>query len=227
MRHLLFVGILAGLAQGQTMLDVGAAVTGGSAGVAAGKAIHDATSPLGKAAKQLEQAAGTGGGAAPSTLTIGASTPSPKTPPAANTALAPAKAAGASPVLDIGPGVPKGRPGTAKPGAIQISGGVPLPPPAAKPAAIPTAPKAAVVEPILLSAPPAPPPPPPQMTTDDLKQLSKGMTREEVLKFGAPASRITMFEDGHLLESFRYANREAAFGHVRLIDGQVSVIELR
>jgi hypothetical protein len=53
------------------------------------------------------------------------------------------------------------------------------------------------------------------------------MDRDEVLKLGAPASRITMFEDGHLIESYRYATRDTAFGHVRLTDGKVSCIELR
>ena len=57
------------------------------------------------------------------------------------------------------------------------------------------------------------------MTADDLKKVAAGMPREELLKFGAPASRITMFDDGHLLEVFSYATKDASLGRVRLTDG--------
>ena len=47
-------------------------------------------------------------------------------------------------------------------------------------------------------------PPPPVMSPEDFRTVSSGMTRADVLKFGAPASRITMFEDGHLVEVYSY-----------------------
>jgi hypothetical protein len=51
--------------------------------------------------------------------------------------------------------------------------------------------------------------------------------REEVLKLGPPASRISMFDDGHFLEIYSYATRNTPIGVVRLNDGAVSRVELR
>jgi hypothetical protein len=224
MRQLLVIGVLAGMAGGHALgqalaSDATAAAVGGTAGVVAGKKVREAVSPIfGKMANQLDKAAGD---AAPK--------PKPTAPvakpaaPAAKPAVAPVAG---TPLIDIGPGVPK-RVATTRAAAIQTSGGVPLPPPTpAKPNPAQTSPKPVYVEPILLSAPP-PPPPPPVVTAEDLKQVTEGMDREDVLKLGAPASRITMFEDGHLNESYRYATKETSFGHVRLTDGKVSGVELR
>ena len=126
----------------------------------------------------------------------------------------------AAPLLDVGPGVPK------------VSGGgsagesVPPPPPAgghrasiAKPAAVDTMPEIA-------PPPPPPPPPAPQMTPDDLKKVANGTSREDLLKLGAPSSRITMSDDGHLLETFSYWAKDASFGRVKLTDGAVSSVEV-
>ena len=66
------------------------------------------------------------------------------------------------------------------------------------------------------------PPPPPQATQDDLKDLEDGTARADVLKLGAPAARITMYEDGHLVEIYRYQSRDTTLGVVRLSDGSVS-----
>ena len=222
MRQLLMIGVLAGLSgvesHGQAMMDATAAVTGGTAGVVAGKKVSEAVNPVfGKMAKQLDKAAGD---AAPKSK---AALPASSSAPAHGTA--PMPGTGTAPMIDIGPGVPKRAPSTRA--AVPISGGVPLPPPpAVVPARTQVLAKPVRVEPILLSAPPAPPPPP-VVTADDLKQLAEGMDREDVLKLGAPASRITMFEDGHLIESYRYATRETAFGHVKLTDGKVSSIDVR
>jgi hypothetical protein len=70
-------------------------------------------------------------------------------------------------------------------------------------------------------------PPPPQATAEDLKALASGTSKAEVLKLGAPASRVTMFDDGHLVEIFRYQARDVAFGVVRLSDGSVTSVEVR
>ncbi len=48
-----------------------------------------------------------------------------------------------------------------------------------------------------------------------------------MLKLGAPASRISMFDDGHVLEIYTYAASNATFAVVRLSDGAVSRVELR
>jgi hypothetical protein len=94
---------------------------------------------------------------------------------------------------------------------------VPPPPPVASAAS------ASYVQPIPVLAPP----PPPHATPEDLQTLASGTNRSEVLKLGAPASRITMYEDGHLVEIFRYQSRESTFGVVRLSDGAVSNVQLR
>ena len=64
-------------------------------------------------------------------------------------------------------------------------------------------------------------------TPDDLQTLASGTPRAEVLKLGAPASRITMFDDGHLVEIFRYQSADTTFGVVRLSDGSVSSVQVR
>jgi hypothetical protein len=105
----------------------------------------------------------------------------------------------------------------------------PPPPPVRRAAVVPPPPPVAsaaspsYVQPIPVLAPP----PPPHATPEDLQTLASGTNRSEVLKLGAPASRITMYEDGHLVEIFRYQSRESTFGVVRLSDGAVSNVQLR
>jgi hypothetical protein len=124
----------------------------------------------------------------------------------------------AAPLLEVGPGT------------LRVSGGgvesVPPPPPPAGHRA--SAAKPASTEPLPEIAPPPPPPPPapPEITADDLKKVSSGTSREDLLKLGSPASRITMSDDGHLLESFSYASKDASFGRVKLTDGVVSSVEV-
>ena len=130
-----------------------------------------------------------------------------------------------APLLEVGPATVKG------PGAGSGSGApesVPPPPPAsghrasmAKPAVMPEA------FPEILPAPP-PPPPAPQVTAEDLKKVTNGMSREDVLKLGAPVSRIMMDDDeGHLLEVYSYADKDSSIGRVRLKDGMVASVEIR
>lgn len=127
-----------------------------------------------------------------------------------------------APLLEVGPAVVVKGPGGPE--------SVPPPPPAsghrasaAKPAA--TAPEAM---PEILPPPPPPPPPPPQVTAEDLKKLTNGMTRENVLRLGAPSSRIMMDDDeGHLVEVYSYADKDISLGRVRLKDGVVSSVEVR
>jgi len=73
-----------------------------------------------------------------------------------------------------------------------------------------------------------PPSPParPQVTADDLKKVAAGMNREQLLKIGEPAGRITLSEDGHLIEVFQYSANGASLGTVRLTDGTVSSVQL-
>jgi hypothetical protein len=124
----------------------------------------------------------------------------------------------AAPLLDVGPGV------------LKVSGGgvesVPPPPPPAGHRASAAKPVSTEPMPEIAPPPPLPPPPPPQITADDLKKVPSGTSREDLLKLGSPASRITMSDDGHLLETFSYASKDAAFGRVKLTDGAVSSVEV-
>jgi hypothetical protein len=52
------------------------------------------------------------------------------------------------------------------------------------------------------------------------------MTRGEVLQLGPPTARITMFDDGHLLEIYRYQAKDTTIGVVRLVDGSVSAVQM-
>jgi hypothetical protein len=123
------------------------------------------------------------------------------------------------PLFEVGPGVPK----------RVATESVPAPPPLANHAiahkAAPLAPQPMLpVSPVVLRYSPSPPP---EMTRDDLKQVATGAQRDDVLKMGEPAARITMFDDGHLVEVYRYADSDRTLGVVRLSDGAVSKVELR
>jgi hypothetical protein len=121
------------------------------------------------------------------------------------------------PLIEAGPGAPK-----------RETESVPPPPPL--PRRGPVKKSVAIAKPAPPPAAVAPvpaPPPPPQMTAEELRGVTAGMDRSDLLQLGAPASRITMFEDGHLMERYLYMAKDATFGEVRLSDGRVSVVELR
>ena len=65
------------------------------------------------------------------------------------------------------------------------------------------------------------------MTANDLKQVTSGMQRNEVLKLGEPTSRISMVDEGHLLEIYRYQSKDSTLGVVHLTDGAVSTVLIR
>ncbi|HUI80166.1 MAG TPA: hypothetical protein VLY24_19705 [Bryobacteraceae bacterium] len=60
----------------------------------------------------------------------------------------------------------------------------------------------------------------------DLKRITVGMSREDVLKLGTPSGRITTDDDGHLVEIFQYNVNTASAGTVRLQDGIVSDVQI-
>ncbi|HEV8145497.1 MAG TPA: hypothetical protein VGP79_03915 [Bryobacteraceae bacterium] len=123
-----------------------------------------------------------------------------------------------APLLQVGPGSPiKGR---------DTSGVVPPPPPARRAGVQTQAPPAPAPAPVVVAQVP-PPPPLPEVKLDDLKKITAGTKREEVLKLGPPASRVTMFDDGHLLEIYRYMAGDMTLGVVRLVDGSVASLLIR
>jgi hypothetical protein len=72
----------------------------------------------------------------------------------------------------------------------------------------------------------APAPAPKEVTADDLKKVAVGIGREQLLRFGPPAGRITMDEDSHLIEIFEYSANGTRLGTVRLTDGVVSSVRV-
>jgi hypothetical protein len=191
---ILLFGLLFELgASGQSMLEAGAAVAGGTVGGVAGKKVSDGlTRILGKVDAQTAKAAKA-------------------------TKDSPAKPTDASaPLLEVGPGMPK-----------SDGSNVPPPPPVRRASARRAAPAQLPVP--VIAPPPVPyvaPPPPPQVSREEFEQITAGTPRAEVLKLGSPASRITMFEDGHLLEIYRYETNESTIGSLRLIDGAVSTVKV-
>jgi hypothetical protein len=125
------------------------------------------------------------------------------------------------PALEVGPGQPKAD-----------ASGVPLPPaPAGKraPFTLPviaqiTTPEQATQLQALSDVAPALPPPP-EMSPEKLKMVAAGMSRADLLRLGAPASKIVMDENGHLLEIYSYRQNGDKIGGVRLHDGAVASVE--
>ena len=103
----------------------------------------------------------------------------------------------------------------------------PPPPPVRRAAVVPPPPPPARPALSVIRQPIPTLPPPPRATADDLKTLASGTARADVLKLGPPASRITMYDDGHLVEIYRYQSRDTTLGVVRLSDGTVSSVQLR
>jgi hypothetical protein len=103
---------------------------------------------------------------------------------------------------------------------------VPPPPPIRRAAVVPPPPPAAPTM-IGIHQPIPVLPPIPPVTADDLRAIAGGTARGDVLKLGSPASRITMYDDGHLVEIYRYQSRDTTLGVVRLSDGSVSSVQVR
>jgi hypothetical protein len=126
-----------------------------------------------------------------------------------------AKESPSTPLLQVGAGVPK----------AEVNNVPPPPPPKRQTVAARPAPPRPVTVPAVMSAvAPEPPPPPADV---DLAAIQTGMGRDALLALGIPSARITMYEDGHLLEIYQYRNHTLASGTVRLRDGAVSTVVAR
>jgi hypothetical protein len=205
---------LGGTLAAQSLVEYSGAAAGGAAGGVAGKKVSDGmTSIFNKLDKATAKAAGE---------------------------KAPEKATAKdknAPVFDVGPGVPHshGTVSAAPPSTVAAApaksareepGSVPPPPPVHRSAVVRKPTPRPVAEPVPPPIPPPPPPPPPVATAADLKTIAVGTGREDVLKLGVPAARITMYDDGHLVEIFRYMSLDTNLGIVRLSDGTVSNVQV-
>jgi hypothetical protein len=190
---------VAGLASSQAITDAAAMVAGSSVGAGAGKKVGEGISSVfNKVDATAAKAAKVEKVASVEKI---AAKPSQK-------------AADGGAVLLVGPG-----------GVVKDHSLVPPPPPK-KVAVVPPPPPAAPPTPAVLT-PVFVPPPPPQATAEVLRTVASGTPRDEVLKLGAPSSRVTMFDEGHLVEIYRYQSRDTTFGVVRLSDGSVSNVQVR
>ena len=204
MRKLFTFAILCVAASGQSMLESGAAIAGTTIGSAAGKKVSDGiNASLRKTGKVLETAA--------------KSDTEAKSGKAAKSEPKQSKSAPAAPLLQVSAGVPKAE-----------MNNVPPPPPK-RVAAKPSKPRSVSVPPVRSSVMPADPPPIPSSV--DLAGIHNGMVRDSVLALGNPSARITMYEDGHIVEIYQYrASPQASVqssGTVRLRDGAVWAVEAR
>jgi hypothetical protein len=199
MRHTgLVIFLVAGAAiQGQSLVESAAAAAGGSVGGVAGKKVSDGLTNIFNKIDKQTEKAAKQG-------EVGRGKNAP--------------------LLEVGPG-------TVRAGKGEFVT-VPPPPPLArhvatrKTAPPPQVPQAVEPEPEPVVVTP-PPPPPPEMTADGLKTVIMGMRRAEVLKLGEPAMRITMADEGHLLETYRYMAKGIPLGVVHLTDGAVSSVSFR
>lgn len=183
------------LAFGQTLTEFGAVAAGSTVGGASGKSVSNGIIAIFGKVDQQTAKA------------AAKETTKEKEPQAA--------------ALKVAPGSPAADPG-----------GVPLPPaPPAKRSAPAPLPVAKYVVPSEIArisawADVAPVlPPPPVMSPEKLCGVSLGMTRADVLGYGAPSSKITTFEDGHLVEFYSYHQNGQKFGGLKLTDGVVSNVQ--
>jgi hypothetical protein len=221
--------LAAALAGAQTMTEYGAATAGAVIGGASGKAVSNGiTAIFGKMDQQTVKAAGKEENKAKTRGSEFSVAPPP--------AIQPAAAYGGV----SGGASSSGSTGSRKParkGVVDEDTSVPPPPPLVERAPIHKA-----VETVAVSAPPPGPfapftladvlpatpiPPPPTMTPESFRRIAAGMSRHQVLSFGEPSSRVSMFEDGHMVEMFSYRSSGQPFGHLRLEDGTVVITEAK
>ena len=143
-----------------------------------------------------------------------------QTKKAAKTGVTPSASAPVNPnepVMEIGPGVPKQRASVPPP-----------PPPVHHQAMVRKQPQVPLpVRAVALPAPRAEVEKTPPVSTSALREVTTGMKRNDVLKLGMPSARVTMYDDGHLFEIYRYVDGELSLGAVRLTDGAVSSVQVR
>ena len=68
-------------------------------------------------------------------------------------------------------------------------------------------------------------PPPVTATPEVLATVASGAKRDDLTKLGEPAYRISIPEDGHLVEVYKYRSDGKDIGTVRLTDGVVTSVQ--
>jgi hypothetical protein len=243
LRNSLLVVVFGAAASAQTLTEAAAAAAGGTVGGVAGKKVSEGvTSIFNKIDKQAAGAAGDANAAKAKAV--------PVTPKTAASKSALIEAGPGKPDVDAfePPSAPKSGSAKSKPKPKTVAAATParagdpaivppaawddVPPPPPLPGqqrpavAVKPAPRPAVARSVVVApAPPPPPPPPPPVTLEDLQTVEAGMSRAQVLKIGQPSARITMFENGGLLEIFSYYTHDQQLGEVRLSDGTVSSVQ--
>lgn len=208
MKLAMLVILLGAAASAQSLVEHSAAAAGGAVGGVAGKKVSDGVTSI---FQKLDKAAGKAA----------------KTDAPAKPAEAP-KGNPNDPVFEVSPGVPHAR--SAKPAPRSAARNevpsVPPPPPLAHHAARKPAPAVETRQPDPVPQPVLAAPPPPIATRQDLQKIPVGETRADLLKLGFPAVHITMYDNGHLVEEFRFMKDDADIGIVRLTDGAVSNVQV-
>jgi hypothetical protein len=202
MRLFALILLCGGTVFAQSMTEFGAAAAAGTVGGANGKRVSDGVSAIfGKVAGTMEK---------------------PAAEKSAEKAVAKVEKASPEPLI-------KGGLGVAKAGADPS--GVPAPPPlkgAVRETPVMTQARVDIPAEIGSYSEPLPVlPPPPTMSREGLQQVNPGMSRVELLHHGEPASKITMYENGHLVEVYSYRENGRKFGTVRLEDGAVANVTIQ
>ena len=199
------VGLLgAMMGVGQTLTDHAAAIAGASAGVAGGRVVSDALSRV------LESAADTTGAAAAETKKT--ETKKADNRPARSTS---AKTGNVSPLSSAA--------------APVFAASTPAPSVPARPWRAPSADRAVTssgLPPFVHFDMPPPPPAVPAVTSAQLRAIALGTSRADVVgKVGIPAARITMDDDGRLVEILEYSANGNRVGSVHCSDGRVESVD--
>jgi hypothetical protein len=199
MLRILCVGLVVTVfAPGQAMTEMSAAAAGGMAGAAAGKPISAGlTAVFGKVDQLAKEAADDKGKDKEKGKEKGKDK---------------GKSSGGG-VLQMGP--------SQEAGQVPRAYSVPDPPPAK------TFARRQLAPPAFVGPEPAPEPevalqPVTRAPEVTLASIEPGMDHSAVAKVQSPAIRITMFDDGHLVEVYRYKE-----GVVRMTDGAVESVTLR
>ncbi|MBL8212308.1 MAG: hypothetical protein JNK87_16455 [Bryobacterales bacterium] len=203
---LLFCAFTLGL-NGQTLVQHSIAAAGGSAAGVAGKKVSDGVDKLmGKVSEITDDAADSVKSATTGkktrSLPQSAGIPKATAVPAPRATASPRHMAARTPRA----GAPKGKQNIAATRRVQALDTVDAYLPPSQPAPTPL------------------PAPVPQPTAGDLQSLNTGATRDQLAdRMGKPTAKITMAEDGKLVEVYTYRNA----GTVRVVDGTVADIRLK